>query len=400
MRKLVKDALGQSSFTSDSEQHSIADKPVIPRLQHTLGISASLPPLECATALVDLFFENVNSVYYVLDHEEMKQVMAVVYSGGLLHATIGDRNRDIAFVNAICAVGTFFTKQPDLSVGDGMHYFDTARTMMEDVFESADFWSVRLLLLFALYMQYAAKRNSSWTYVGLAIRVAESLGLHRISPVEYQANMDLERRRRLVFWSLYSLDRFTGCSLGRPLAIEDENCNDPVFSMALTDDFLLDSQCSSDQPDIIHQIHQLAAKVRLHVIIGHIVKIVYLKRSISRDVTESLSDELKTWWKSLPACASLNNGTNAAIVHLHMTYLHAVTLLTRPFLQRVVEASIEDSIGDASCKCKRRSVSRSNVKRKMLRYAGACVLVAERTVALAHRMRTKGNLPKNDASLM
>ncbi|KAF8540336.1 hypothetical protein BDD12DRAFT_804582 [Trichophaea hybrida] len=115
MRKLVKDALGQSPFTSNSEQHSIADKPVIPRLQHTLGISVSLPPLECATALVDLFFVHINSVYYVLDHEKMEQVMAVVYSGGLLHATIGERNRDIAFVNSICAVGTFFTKQPELS---------------------------------------------------------------------------------------------------------------------------------------------------------------------------------------------------------------------------------------------------------------------------------------------
>ena len=148
-----------------------------------------------------------------------------------------------------------------------------------------------------------------------------------------------------------------------------------------------------------HQIHQHAAKVRLHVIIGHIMKRVYLKRSISRDVAEELSDELKAWWRALPPCASLDNGPDAATVQLHMTYLHAVSLLTRPFLQRVVEALLEESMCDINCKRRRRS-SKSSVKRKMLRYAGACVLVAERTVALAHRMQRRGTLQRNDATLM
>jgi hypothetical protein len=78
-------------------------------------------------------------------------------------------------------------------------------------------------------------------------------------------------------------------------------------------------------------------------------------------------------------------------------------LLTRPFLQRVVEAKIEETTGktaDGDCQCKRKSSSKSNVKRKMLRYVRACVLVAERTVALAHRMRRQGKLQRNDAAFM
>lgn len=404
-RKLVHTCFGQSSFTQDSAQNSIADTPLIPHMQYSLGISSVLPPHQRATALVDLFFQHVNRVYYVLDRAEMDQIMATVYSGGILPPATGNRLRDMSFVNAVCAVGTFFNGRSEQSVADGMRYFDSSRSVMEDVFESSDFFSVRHLLIFALYMQYAAKRNSAWTYVGLAIRVAESLGLHRLSSIEHSADpfngdIDLERRRRLLFWTLYSLDRFTGCSLGRPLAVDDDNCNDPIFSQAPSDDYLVDSRCTRDQPDVIHQRHQLASRVRLHVIIGHIVKRVYLRRAISRDVAESLSEELKAWWKSLPSCASLNGGTDTGVMQLHMTYLHAVTLLTRPFLQQVVEASVEESMGGDDCQCKRSASSRSRIKRKMLRYAVACVLVAERTVTLALRMHKQGNLTRNDPTLM
>ncbi|KAA8898627.1 fungal-specific transcription factor domain-containing protein [Sphaerosporella brunnea] len=406
VRKMVENSLGPSNFTSDSAQNSIADKPAVPRQHPAPGTFPSLPDMPNATALIDYFFANVNCIHYVLDRAEMTQIISSVYSPGNVMSVTGDRDRDIALVNAVCAVGTFFTVQNEVSAQQGMRYFDTARTVIEDVFESADFWSIRLLLLFALYMHYAAKRNASWTYIGLAIRIAESLGLHRISTVE-QFRGDHERRRRLVFWSLYNLDRFTGCSLGRPLAIQDENCNDPVFSTAPSNDILVDRHCDGDPVDPNHHIHQMVARVRLHVIIGHIIKLVYLRRTISRDVAEALSDELKAWWKALPPCASLDNlncgGKDWSIVQLHMSYLHAVTLLTRPFLQRVVEASIEEITGktaDGNCPCKRKSSGKSNVKRKMLRYAGACVLVAERTVALAHRMRRRGNLQRNDATLM
>jgi hypothetical protein len=412
VRKLVENTLGPSNFTSDAAQNSIADKPAVPRQHSAVG---TLPTFQSATALGEHFFANVNCVHYVLDRVEWADIIHSVYSGaGSLRPATGDRNRDVAIVNAVCAVGTFFTAQSDLSAQEGMRYFDIARTVMEDVFESADFWSVRLLLLFALYMHHAAKRNASWTYIGLAIRIAESLGLHRISTIEHSSELfrggserwENERRRRLVFWTLYNLDRFEGCSLGRPLAIQDEDCNDPVFSTAPSNDPLVNHHCNGDPTDPNHYIHLLVAKVRLHIIVGHIVKQVYLRRSISRDVAESLSDELKAWWNALPQCASLDNmnrGGNWAIVQLHMSYLHAVALLTRPFLQRVVEAKVEETTGktaDGNCQCKRKSSSKSNVKRKMLRYVRACVLVAERTVALAHRMRRQGKLQKNDAAFM
>ena len=404
---MVSDTLGESFFTTDSAQNQIADRPSIPHASH-LGGQANMPDFQMLRELVNLFFVKVNALHYVLDKEEVDRIVESLNSSTEASPITGNRDRDLAVINVICAIGSFFTMQPQLSMESGMSYFDTARTLMEDVCEVVDFWSVRLLLLFALYMHYAAKRNASWMYIGLAVRAAQSVGLHSITPPENSRSLDPQntdtsnqRRRRFVFWTLYSLDRFLGCSLGRPFAIADEYCNDPIFSPDATkEEYLHISACFPSQPESVHLIHRAAAKVRLHMIMGYIVRSVYLKRHISRDVAETLSEQLKSWWRSIPPCASLNGGNDPAIIQLHMTYLHAVTLLTRPFLQRVVEESIQETTRDGMCQCANRNPKRTNVHRKMLRYAGACVLVAERTVTLAQRMRKHGFLQRNDATLI
>ncbi|TGZ79524.1 hypothetical protein EX30DRAFT_397097 [Ascodesmis nigricans] len=404
IRKVVKETLGPSAFTLDSGQHSFADRPLIPgpeRLGDDAGGAASIP--QNIPELLDLFFEHCNDIYYVLDREEADAVAASAAAGPNATPATGSRTRDVAILNAMCALGCFYTQQPLATSESGMRYFSTARALMEDVFECADFWSVRLLLLLALYLHFAAKRNSSFVYIGLAIRIAESLGLHQITrcdPLRYDE--DTRRRRRMVFWTLYSLDRFSSYSFGRPLAINDETCADPVLKLDSppSEDRLLSLPCHPSQPPHIHLIHRSAARVRLSVIIGHIVHRVYLRRSINRDIAEELSAELKAWWDSMPQCTSLHDGIKNPVVELHLAYLHAVALLTRPFLQKVVEEYTVDygkNRHSKKCSCAAR---KGNVKRKILRYAGACVLVAERTVSLAHRMLKRNNLPRNDCGFV
>ncbi|KAI5780855.1 hypothetical protein EDC01DRAFT_789904 [Geopyxis carbonaria] len=298
VRKSVKDTLGSSPFTLDSAQHSLADRPPLP------PASAGSPPPAPSPALIDLFFAHVNPTYFVLSRGELAGA-----DGALLHA--------------LSAVGSFFAAPTSPHVG--AQHFAIARAALEDVFESADTGSVRLLLLAALYMHYAAKRNASWTYVGLAVRVGVGLGLHRC------------RRRRMLWWTLYALDRFIGCSLGRPFAIADADANLPTEKTVCGGGGGGGEHGEEDS----HAEHRAAAAVALHAIIGHVVDQVYAHRTISRDTAEALSSELKAWWTALPPCSTLASAAPPpAVVTLHLTYLHAVTLLTRPFLQRVIDGSL------------------------------------------------------------
>lgn len=404
IRKVVKETLGPSAFTLDSGQYSFADRPLIPGPDRIEDVHApsSLPNRQDIPKLLDLFFEHCNDIYYVLDRDEADSIAERVAEGpGVMPAT-GSTTRDVALLNAMCALGCFYTDQPLNTAAEGMRYFSIARALMEDVFECADFWSVRLILLLALYLHFAAKRNATFIYIGLAVRIAQSLGLHHCTRSDPLYDDDTWRRRRMVFWTLYTLDRFTSYSLGRPFTINDDTCTDPVFKLGPppAGDKLLSVPCHPSQPAHVHLIHRSAAKVRLSVIIGHIAHRVYLHRSITRVIAEDLTNELKSWWDSMPPCTSLNEGVINPVVELHLAYLHAVTLLTRPFLQRVVEEYTVDHVRNAhkkKCSC---SGKRTNIKRKIHRYAGACVLVAERTVSLAHRMLKQNNLPRNDSGFV
>lgn len=72
---------------------------------------------------------------------------------------------------------------------------------------------VSVLTLMAYYMLESDRPESASVYISLAARVSLGLGAHR----GY-----MEERGKRIFWTLYVLDRWVSCLLGRPPAIADE----------------------------------------------------------------------------------------------------------------------------------------------------------------------------------
>jgi hypothetical protein len=72
---------------------------------------------------------------------------------------------------------------------------------------------VSVLTMMAYYLLESDRVEAAYVYIGVATRVAFGAGAHR-------GNVD-ERGKR-IFWTLYVLDRWVSCLLGRPTAIQDE----------------------------------------------------------------------------------------------------------------------------------------------------------------------------------
>lgn len=72
---------------------------------------------------------------------------------------------------------------------------------------------VSVLTLMAYYMLESDRPESASMYISLAARVSIGLGAHR----GY-----IEERGKRIFWTLYVLDRWVSCLLGRPPTIADE----------------------------------------------------------------------------------------------------------------------------------------------------------------------------------
>ncbi|KIW23324.1 uncharacterized protein PV07_11532 [Cladophialophora immunda] len=67
------------------------------------------------------------------------------------------------------------------------------------------------------------RHGSAWVKIGMAVRIAQDLGL-MLDTAHHLPYADQEERRR-VFWSVYLLDRLVSCGRGRPPAIVDASCH-------------------------------------------------------------------------------------------------------------------------------------------------------------------------------
>ena len=68
----------------------------------------------------------------------------------------------------------------------------------------------------------SARHGSAWVKIGMAVRIAQDLGL-MLEPPPHLSWAEQEEHRR-VFWSIYLLDRLVSCGRGRPPAIVDACC--------------------------------------------------------------------------------------------------------------------------------------------------------------------------------
>ncbi|KUJ14911.1 uncharacterized protein LY89DRAFT_649498 [Mollisia scopiformis] len=93
---------------------------------------------------------------------------------------------------------------------------------LDEMLRYHDTRSVVTLLLLAVFSLRANSGPGAWAYVGLAMRIAIDLGLHRQIAAMNKLGLDVEMRKRL-FWSCYTMDRQVSIPLGRPFAIADQD---------------------------------------------------------------------------------------------------------------------------------------------------------------------------------
>ncbi|GAW22081.1 hypothetical protein ANO14919_116160 [Xylariales sp. No.14919] len=84
-----------------------------------------------------------------------------------------------------------------------------------------------ILCCLALYLQSIDHKNGAFLYVGQAMRLALSQGLHR-EPIGSNPPDEDEKRRCAVWWTTYILDRRFSSLLGAPNSIRDEDITVPL----------------------------------------------------------------------------------------------------------------------------------------------------------------------------
>ncbi|KAH6981437.1 fungal-specific transcription factor domain-containing protein [Ilyonectria destructans] len=124
----------------------------------------------------------------------------------------------LATLNLVLAIGCRFTQCVDLGSRalQADQLYQRARALVPiDCLDIVSLPIVQLLLLTAVHLQSTMYSSRCWNMVGLAMRVAQSLGLHLNQKSATRNQLEREMRRR-IWYTCVTLDRLMCTTFGRP----------------------------------------------------------------------------------------------------------------------------------------------------------------------------------------
>ncbi|KAL4807383.1 fungal-specific transcription factor domain-containing protein [Aspergillus unguis] len=219
-------------------------------------------------------------------------------------------------------------------------FYITALQQVPAMCETRSVENVEAMTLLVVYHLRSASSQGVWYMVGLAMRTAIDLGLHRKAN---ESNLDpiTAQMRRRLFWTVYYLERVVSISLGRPFSIADRHIDLPLpvdVDDDVRDPALLPSASPSGTPENNtnggkHRITSLTFSIYLITLrridsrIQH--KIYRADRPLHslRPKMDHLFLELEEWKAS-----ALQRFTGSDLDYPMLHYNRALRLLIQPFL--------------------------------------------------------------------
>lgn len=203
---------------------------------------------------------------------------------------------------------------------------------------------------------YHGRPNLSFSLLGATIKMSQALGMHR-EPLRASFE-DIEERKR-VWWTIYTWDRFASITYGRPLGINDKDCNINMPADILENPSFV-ARAPSDQSNAICYSPYQRELNRLYLIASPALETVFGSRT-SRTSKQLVGDtyvalvkdatqNLQRWRQSLPSHLVLDlkrdfgddGGPSSGAyalqsLSLQLTYDNVLIVLHRPLLARQVD---------------------------------------------------------------
>lgn len=200
-------------------------KPPVPYRQHSGQTlfnppRPSLPPKHVADRLLESYHASIHAVFPILHWPTFLHEYDRIYKAGGLQ---GMPPVWCSLLFTVLAVGAVFSTESGTRRQQlGQEYIQTSM-MMWDMWED-DFAvdHVRMALLASILLYEMNLKSAAWTWLGSSVRISQDIGLHREAGC--RPTMEGEMRRR-VWWTVYVWDRLLSLEMGRPILIEDDDCD-------------------------------------------------------------------------------------------------------------------------------------------------------------------------------
>ncbi|CAG8218899.1 unnamed protein product [Penicillium salamii] len=182
------------------------------------GNVPELPPKRLADHLVAQYFNCVHSVLPMLHWPTFTAEYEKVYRAGTL---LGVSNEWAAVLYGVFACGAIHTAEPNREE-EGKKYVRTSCGIIDVWHDNFNLDRARAALLVSIFLYEVNSKSASWVWIGSAVRVAQEIGLH-LDSGPWPA-IEGEMRKR-VWWGLYAWDRLLALEMGKPVLINDQDCD-------------------------------------------------------------------------------------------------------------------------------------------------------------------------------
>lgn len=198
-------------------------------------------------------------------------------------------------------------------------FFKAGRQLLE-VTDCRDLTSLQAICFMVLFLQSSAKLSTCYSYVGIALRSALRLGLHRnVATTDFNP-IEREMRKR-IFWVVRKMDVYVSTLLGLPQMLSDDDI-DQEYPMEVDGEFINVQGIAQMPTDYTPLMAGPNAHTRLANIILKVVKYIYPVKNaryrskfdqrymVSHSKIREIERDLQTWMEELPP--ALRPGTEVS----------------------------------------------------------------------------------------
>ncbi|KAI1768515.1 fungal-specific transcription factor domain-containing protein [Hypoxylon sp. FL1150] len=315
---------------------------------------SKLPPRQLALDLCKYSFSRASCILRVVHAPSFWKTLEKLYDDPPQAYTPEER-RFVGLLFSVMALGSMYDvdendpTNPDhyaVAMERGSIYYISARHYLQDITECCDMTTLQALVFIIQFLQATGNLNGCHTFVGIALRSALRMGLHRHLPHASIAPIKDETRKR-VFHTIRQTDIYLSTTLGLPLLLHDRDIDQP-WPTEVDDEYITENGIQQPPPGTPSFLAAFNAHARLMRILAKVVEYLYPPTGTDRgsaDVTYMISfakiremeRDLHRWHEQLPRTwrpgPEQDLQITRAKILLRFAYAHVQLMLYRPFLQ-------------------------------------------------------------------
>lgn len=325
-----------------------------------------LPSRQRADYLLSVYKELVATLYPFLDMNDVEILYGRLWTG----EDLGDEGPAfLCLINVVFAIACKLDstlEPPERSVVADVFYTRAHELLQVDVSQQRSLLSIQCFLLLGQYLQGTNDPEQCWIYVGLAVRIAQSLRLD-ITATSARESPNCRELYRRVWHGCVLMDQSLSMTSGRPAMI----AHGTKVPLPLAHDIPVVCSCFTED---LHEssptdYHFFIETLKLYNIMNETLHTLYSlepRENLTGDPNYDyfgipgaqavgnlldMDQKLKNWYENLPRHLRYEAGSDLVSVHhrqsnvLFFRYIHVRILLFRPVLARYCSRSVTQVIG-------------------------------------------------------